>query len=165
MKKMLKVLLSLALCLSCISCLCACEPTQTGGTEAPPKNVENVFSFTSSYNLFTRKVTVNVFLSGDAELAGVAGTLPFDPTCLTYDSHKATQSGIVITPGEGSIGFAYAGTQNLTKKTELFSVTFTYLSAPLNLTFTLDLDSENVVNADLEEVPYTVKDHFLEIVI
>ena len=151
MKRLLSALICLVLALCCTLSLIACDTTDTT-TKAQTTEI----TLSSTYNIFTKTLTVYVVIDPAKGYAGIAAQLPFDSEHLTYKSHKTGLSDMVVNPSEDTIAFSYASTENVMKKTQILAVTFTYSNTPFDYEFTLKLTPENFVNADLEEQPFTV---------
>ncbi len=154
MKKGLKIVSSIMLCLMMIFTVCSCFSTTPTDTVIVPEGTKNavVVRYTKNGD---NTVTATVSVEGEVAYAAIAGTLNYDKNVLTYVSHEAVDCANVNNKEAGIVAFSQANSKNYTEKQTLFKVTFSYTEA-VDTRITFTFDEGNFTNDQFADVEYTV---------
>lgn len=154
MKKGLKFISSIMLCLMMILTVCSCFSTTPTDTVNVPEGTKNavVVRYTKNGD---NTVTATISVEGEVAYAAIAGTLNYDSSVLTYVSHEAVDCANVNNKEAGVVAFSQANSKNYTEKQTLFKVTFSYTEA-VDTKITFTFNEGNFTNDQFNDVEYTV---------
>lgn len=153
MKKVLKLISSMMLCVMVILAVCSCFTTPMD-TVTVPEGTKNAVVVRYTKNSDST-ITVTASVEGVVEYAAIAGTLNYDSSVLTYVSHEAVDCANVNNKEAGTVAFAQANSKNYTEKQTLFKVTFSYTNA-VDTKISFTFDEGNFTNDQFNDVEYIV---------
>lgn len=155
MKKGLRLIPSIMLCITMILTVCSCfGPSTPQDSVNVPEGTKNavVVRYIKNDN---DTITATISVEGDVEYAAIVGILSYDKNVLTYVSHEAIDCANVNNKEAGVIAFSQANSKNYTDKQTLFKVTFSYTES-LNTSISFTFDEGNFTNDQFNDVEYTV---------
>lgn len=155
MKKIVKAIISIVMCVVMVFAISACvaTPTETDSLQIPAgtKNAVAV-RYTKGAN---NTVELTVTVEGDVAYAAIVGTLNYDSSVLEYVSHTEVDCANVNNKEAGVLAFSQANSKDYTSTQTLFKVTFKYATATdTKVSFTFG--EGNFTNDQLNDVEYSV---------